>query len=107
MQTCPKSTPTPDLVLLSELDVDVQSLRLERGEAISDGQEARPHSGQMFEALLEPKVRQIVGKGPFRRRGWPSKIPIQQETKTMKNVLWGEERARQGLERRRGTPVNK
>src|ERR1019366_659487 len=44
-----------------ELDVNVQALRLEGGEAVGDRQEFLAHGGQMVQALLQPEIGQIVG----------------------------------------------
>ena len=44
-----------------EVDVDVQALRLEGGEAIGDAEELLAHVGQVIEPLLQAEVGQIVG----------------------------------------------
>jgi hypothetical protein len=44
-----------------ELDVNVQALCLEGGEAVRDRQESLAHGGQMVQALLQSKIGQVVG----------------------------------------------
>src|ERR1700741_1270826 len=44
-----------------EVDVNVEPLRLESGEAVGDGLKGRAHSVEMVEALLEAEVGEVVG----------------------------------------------
>ena len=52
-----------------ELDVDVQALRLEGGEAVGDRQELLAHGGQVVQALLQPEIGQIVGADLIAQEG--------------------------------------
>jgi hypothetical protein len=49
--------------------MDVQALRLEGGEAVGDRQELLAHGGQVFQALLQPEIRQIVGADLIAQEG--------------------------------------
>ena len=52
-----------------ELDVNVQALRLEGGEAVGDRQELLAHSGQMLQTLLQPEIGQIIGADLIAQEG--------------------------------------
>jgi hypothetical protein len=52
-----------------ELDVDVQALRLEGGEAIRDGQELFAHGGDVVQALLQSEIGQSVGADLIAQEG--------------------------------------
>ena len=49
--------------------MDVQALRLESGEAISDRQEFLAHGGQVVQALLQPEIGQIIGTDLIAQEG--------------------------------------
>ena len=44
-----------------EVDVDVEPLRLEAGEAGGDGLEALAHGVEMVQSLLETEIGEVVG----------------------------------------------
>ena len=52
-----------------EVDVNVQALRLEGGEAVGDRQELLAHGGEMIQALLQPEIGQIVGADLIAQEG--------------------------------------
>jgi hypothetical protein len=52
-----------------ELDVDVQALCLERGEAVGDRQEFLAHGGHVLQALLQAEIGQIVGTNLIPQEG--------------------------------------
>src|SRR5205085_5170870 len=52
-----------------ELDVDVQPLRLEIGEAICDRQELLAHGVQVVQTLLQLEIGQIIGTDLITQKG--------------------------------------
>src|SRR5258705_1140336 len=52
-----------------ELDVNVQALRLESDEAVSDRQEFFAHGGQVVQALPQSEVGQIIGADLISQEG--------------------------------------
>ena len=50
-----------DTLQQREVDVNVEPLRLEAGEAVGDGLEGRAHRIEMVEALAQAEVGEVVG----------------------------------------------
>ena len=52
-----------------ELDVDVEALRLEGGEAVGDRQEFLAYGGHVLQTLLQSEIGQIVGADLIAQEG--------------------------------------
>src|SRR5207237_9974099 len=62
-----------------EVDVDVEPLRLEAGEAGGDGLEALAHGVEMVQSLLETEIGEVVGDQFVAQEGRVSDILYKRE----------------------------